>query len=190
MLPCMTPLRASDHRLSVDDWINAGFAILSDAGPNTLRIDRLCDRLGVTKGSFYWHFADMSAYHTALVDAWASLRDQDRRRFEAIYDLDPRERLCVMMASLVSPRYWELERVMRVWALTDEAVEASVRASDRRVLRAVRQALLDYGFKPDDANLRALVMFTAGIGFLHSANAAQDAPPELRERFMDFMLRP
>ena len=59
MLPCMTPPRGAGRRLAVDDWIQAGFALLADGGPNALRIDRLCERLGVTKGSFYWHFTDL-----------------------------------------------------------------------------------------------------------------------------------
>jgi len=65
-----------------DDWIEAGFAALADGGPNALRIDALCDRLSVTKGSFYWHFTDMAAYRAALVEAWGSLHDRNRRPFE------------------------------------------------------------------------------------------------------------
>ena len=74
MLPSMTPPRGASRRLTVDDWIQAGFAILADGGPNALRVDRLCERLGVTKGSFYWHFVDLAAYRDALVDAWGSRR--------------------------------------------------------------------------------------------------------------------
>ncbi len=81
MLPCMTPPRGAGRRLSVDDWIQAGFALLADGGPNALRVDRLCERLGVTKGSFYWHFADLPAYRSALIAAWGNLQDQDRLRF-------------------------------------------------------------------------------------------------------------
>ena len=72
-----------------------------------------------------------------------------------------------MMASLVSRRQWMLERAMREWARFDDAVAASVKAADRRVLRAVRQAFADYGFSSDEADLRANATFAAGIGFLH-----------------------
>ena len=68
--------RQFGRRLSTDDWIQAGFALLAEGGPNALRLDRLCERLEVTKGSFYWHFADMRAYRAALVEAWGDLRDQ------------------------------------------------------------------------------------------------------------------
>src|ERR1700716_3730304 len=101
MLPSMTPPRGSGRRLSADDWIQAGFALLADGGPNALRIDRLCERLNVTKGSFYWHFTDMQGYRSALVEAWGSLHDQSRRAFEDMHDVDPRERLAVLVRTLV-----------------------------------------------------------------------------------------
>jgi AcrR family transcriptional regulator len=52
---------ATSSRLSVDDWIRGGFAILAEEGIKALKIERLCRRLGVTKGSFYWHFTDFAA---------------------------------------------------------------------------------------------------------------------------------
>jgi AcrR family transcriptional regulator len=190
MLPSMTPPRGAGRRLSVDDWIQAGFGILADGDPSALRIDRLCERLGVTKGSFYWHFADLAAYRDALVDAWASLQDQDRQRFENMPDVEPRQRLRTMMEAVVGPQQYALERAMRIWAMTDETVARSVRKSDRRVLRAVHQAFLDSGFEAEEAGVRSVAFFAAGMGLLHGSDPAIEAPPELRERFLDFMLRP
>jgi AcrR family transcriptional regulator len=178
------------NRLSVDDWLQAGYAILAAEGMKALKIDRLCDRLGVTKGSFYWHFDGMPSYRTALVQAWGELRDEDRRHIDEMGDIPPRERLSKMMASLVSPRHWTLERAMREWARSDESVAASVRAADRRLLRAVRQAFLDYGFDREDADLRADATFAAGIGFLHLSGASPDEGAAARgERFLELMLR-
>jgi AcrR family transcriptional regulator len=190
MLPHMTPPRGSGRRLSADDWIQAGFALLADSGPNALRIGTLCERLQVTKGSFYWHFTDMQAYCNALIDAWGRHEDENRRRFEDMDDVDPRERLSVMLQTVIAPQHWALERAMRVWALTDDAVLASVQRSDRRVLRAVRQAFVDYGLEPDDAALRSTVVFAVGVGFLHTTGSTLNAPPQLRQSFLDFMLRP
>lgn len=176
-------------RLGLDDWIQAGYAILAEDGRTALKIDRLCDRLGVTKGSFYWHFDGMPSYRAALVESWGELRDADRRLFDDMGSLAPRERLSQMMSSLVSPRHWTLERAMREWARSDEAVAESVRAADRRLLLAVRQAFLDYGFDVDEADLRANATFAAGIGFLHLSGPTPDPRHAARsERFLDLML--
>jgi len=177
------------NRLSTDDWVQAGFEILAEEGMKALKIDRLCARLGVTKGSFYWHFDGMPSYRAALVESWGLLRDEDRRTFDDLDGVAPRERLSQMMASLVSPRHWTLERAMREWARSDEAVAASVRSSDRRVLEAVRETFADFGFDAEEADLRANVVFAAGIGFLHLSGATPGAKEAVRrERFIDLML--
>ena len=188
MLRSMSPPRDPGRRLSADDWIQAGFAILAEGGPNALRLDRICEYLGVTKGSFYWHFTDLPAYRTAVIESWGSLQDQDRQRFENSADLETRERLRHMMDAVVRPEQWALERAMRVWALTDEAVAENVRKSDGRVLRAVFQAFTDAGFDAADAGVRSAVFFGAGMGVLHGVGPG-DAPVEMQDSFLDFVLR-
>lgn len=176
-------------RLSIDDWVQAGFVILAEDGIKALKIDRLCARLGVTKGSFYWHFDGMPSYRAALVESWGQLRDEDRRTFDDMDELTPADRLSQMMAALVSPRHWTLERAMREWARSDEAVATSVRSSDRRVVEAVRRTFLEYGFGAEEADLRANVVFAAGIGFLHLSGATPGAMDAVRrERFVELML--
>jgi AcrR family transcriptional regulator len=50
----MTKARTTvNSRLTMDDWIRTGYAIRAEEGIKALKIDRLCSRLGVTKGSFY-----------------------------------------------------------------------------------------------------------------------------------------
>jgi len=176
----------ANPRLSVDDWIQAGYTLLADDGLPALKIDTLCARLGVTKGSFYWHFSDLAAYRTALIQSWAEQRGEHRDD----PDVPPRRRLSQMVSALVSPRHWKLERTMREWARTDRTVAAAVDTADRRVQALVRQAFLDLGCEPDDAELRAATTFAAGIGFLHLAGAKpRPLTATQRERFLDFMTR-
>ncbi|BBY17023.1 TetR/AcrR family transcriptional regulator [Mycolicibacterium litorale] len=184
------PRSTGAGRLSVDDWIQNGYAIVAEAGLAALKVDRLCDRLGVTKGSFYWHFDDMRAYRAALVAEWGRMRDEDRRRLDEMADLPPRERLSQMMSELVSTRHWTMERAMREWARSDDAVAAGVRAADRALVAGVRRALLDGGFDEEDADLRANAIFAAGVGFIHLSGPTPSARQAARrERFLDLMLR-
>ncbi len=178
----------TNSRLTVDDWLQAGYATVADEGLNALKLDRLCSRLNVTKGSFYWHFADMAAYRQALIESWSQLKDDERREIEQLSDTEPRERLSQMMASLVRPRHWTLERAMREWARSDDKVAAALHAADRRLLKQVRQAFRDYGFDADEADLRANATFAAGIGLLHLSGPTPRK--QQREKFLDFLLRP
>lgn len=186
----------ADHRrgtpgtLTADDWLQAGYALLASDGIRALKIERLCEQVGATRGSFYWHFTDMKGYRTALVETWNVFLENDRRALAEIAHLPPRERLIKMMEALVSPQHWMLERAMREWARSDEVAAANVRAADHRVLVAVGKAFTDYGFDPEEARLRAEATFAAGIGMLHLVDStAHLATPDRHERFLDLMLR-
>lgn len=186
-----TRRKSGSGRLTVDDWLEAGYSILAEEGLIGLKLDQLCAHLGVTKGSFYWHFADMGAYRSALIEAWAQLRDGDRRDFDRMRDVPPRERLPRMMACLVRPRLWALEKAMRQWALSDETVAAAVRSADRRLLRSIRQVFSDYGFDDNEAALRATVSVAAGIGTLHLSGPTPTIETDKQvELFVDFILPP
>jgi AcrR family transcriptional regulator len=179
-----------NSRLSVDDWVQEGFRVLAEDGVKGLTLGRLCTRLGVTKGSFYWHFSGMKAYRDALIATWAAVRDEDRGYFDDLAGEPPRQRLSRMMTALVGPRHWMLERAMREWARSESGVAAAVRASDQRVVTAVRQAFLDEGFDADQADMRANATFAAGIGFLHlSGSRPSPRAAGRREEFLEVMLR-
>jgi AcrR family transcriptional regulator len=176
-------------RLTVEDWLQAGYTLLAEQGVRALKVESLCRQMGVTRGSFYWHFEDMSSYRAALVESWNTFLERDRQSLAQQSELPPRERLAAMMTTLVSPQHWMLERAMREWARTDPVAAANVREADRLTLRSVTKAFCDFGFSLDDAKLRAQLTFAAGIGLLHltgSAAQAQQAAPQ--ERLLELML--
>lgn len=72
-------------RLGREDWLRAARLVLLTGGPAAVRIEPLAEQLGVTKGSFYWHFADRGALLEALVREWeeeltVALRELPRTR--------------------------------------------------------------------------------------------------------------
>ncbi|HEX7111773.1 MAG TPA: helix-turn-helix domain-containing protein, partial [Mizugakiibacter sp.] len=48
-------------RLSADDWELGALDLIAEQGVNALAVEALARRLGVTKGSFYWHFRTREA---------------------------------------------------------------------------------------------------------------------------------
>ena len=182
--------RAVGTRLSVDDWIELGFTLLAEEGLSGIKVDRLCARMGVTKGSFYWHFTDLPAYMEALAERWGEVRDSARASFQELEKLEPAERLDQMMELLVDPRQWTLERAVREWARSEPRVAERLRESDRWVNSAVLKAFRDAGFSRADAEVRARGLFYAGVGFLHVAGE-RDLPRGQRDRklFLEILLR-
>jgi len=59
--PTRTPRRS---------WIAEGLRALAAGGPDAVRIEPLAKALGVTRGGFYWHFADRRALLEEILDWW------------------------------------------------------------------------------------------------------------------------
>jgi len=57
-------------RLSRDDWLDAAFAAVVEGGFDKARVLMIADTLGVTRGSFYWHFADHADLISSLLARW------------------------------------------------------------------------------------------------------------------------
>ena len=130
-------------------WLDAGLEALAEEGAAGLRIDRLTRRLGVTKGSFFHHFAGTAAYQSALLEhieatAAASI---DARESE-LETAGPSQLLGRMTAAVgdSTDGLWraDLEVALRAWSFTDPEVRAAQDRIDRRrlaLLEAVWQRL-------------------------------------------------
>ncbi|MCR5976160.1 TetR family transcriptional regulator [Gordonia jinghuaiqii] len=181
------PQRGS--RLSADDWMDAAVEILVADGIEGLKISRLSARLGVTKGSFYWHFTDIGAMKAALSDHVREVQSAAAARIEAFENLPPAERIEAMVALVSDPRRWGMEAAMRRWAETDASIADSVSELDDRTLHIANQALHELGFSDTEAHARATTLLYAGIGFVHAHGRLRQATSEDLRIFINILTR-
>ena len=59
--------------LSPEDWTRAATEVLVDQGIDHVRVDVLAGQLGVTRGSFYWHFRDREALLRSVLQTWRAI---------------------------------------------------------------------------------------------------------------------
>ena len=79
-------------RLSATDWAQAALDLVAEEGISAVAVEPLARRLGVTKGSFYWHFPSRDALLQAALERWESVEQEEVfGQLEVI--ADPRERL-------------------------------------------------------------------------------------------------
>ncbi len=62
-----------------ETWVRAAMQTLADAGLDGVKVETLARELGVTKGSFYWHFKDRRALLDAMLESWRDGRIEDIR---------------------------------------------------------------------------------------------------------------
>lgn len=149
-------------RLGADDFVSAAFDIMADDGIDGVKITRLCDRLGVTKGSFYWHFADIDAFHGEVARRWA---ESGARLPDEAEVGDSVTDMLTAMTLFAEPRNSRLARTMREWAQTDDRARDAIHAADEALYARVQAAFESLGFGPDDAAVRAKILIYAGHGF-------------------------
>uniref|UniRef100_UPI003D8EB764 TetR/AcrR family transcriptional regulator n=1 Tax=Gordonia sp. B7-2 TaxID=3420932 RepID=UPI003D8EB764 len=163
--------RLGAQRLSPDDWLSAGMRLLVDEGIDAVKISRLSSMLGVTKGSFYWHFADIAALKTALAQRCADSYSSILTHLDDLSARPPRERLIAMSKMIVEPRRRQAQAALGRWAEVDEIMAESVKHLEERVHAVVTDAMRELGFTDDQVHARASALHYAGIGYVHARRA-------------------
>ena len=121
-----------DDRLGPAEWVNAGLKALAKSGFSALKADTLANSLGVSRGSFYWHFADVSAFHAAILRRWREIALENIiAEIEGAAD----DRL----EALILPRICRPVRASSgpcgAWATADARARAAVEAVDAERIR-------------------------------------------------------
>lgn len=130
--------------LTRENWLALGLRLLGEEGADAIRIERLCQELSVSKGSFYHHFDNRQGYQEALLDHWQQRNTQDVIR--AVANLaDPRQRSDQLSAIVqtINPRP---ELALRNWATQAPSVAKRVAIVDHERI-AYLEALLNSQFQ-------------------------------------------
>jgi AcrR family transcriptional regulator len=171
------------------DWLEAGLAVVVDDGPNGLRIDRLCRRLGVSKGSFHHHFAGAGDFKRSLLAAYEDLvvkaLDQAIDQTEAA---TPQAVLAGLTAAITgTPGLYrpELEAAMRAWAFSDAEVRAVQERVDRQRLASLHRIWSKILDDPAEAHTASLLPYLVGIG---ASLVQPPTPPDQLRRVYELLL--
>lgn len=155
-------------RGSAELWLDAAYAVLVEAGVEQVKVRTLADRLGLSRTSFYWHFADREALLAGLVARWqgqntggllARAEAEAATVTEAILNVFD----CWIDAELFDSR---LEFAIRTWALNDPALEATLRAADTVRMAALAGLFGRFGYPADEADIRAHTVYLTQIGYI------------------------
>jgi AcrR family transcriptional regulator len=180
---------APRRRLGRDDWAAAALAAIRDGGIGAVVIETLAERLGATKGSFYWHFKDRDELIEAALERWERQATVDViERLRLIEDPDARLRRLFELA------FGEYPGGQTNVALLADAANPLVAPVLRRVtqrrLDFLTGAFTDLGLAPETARYHALVAYTAYVGYFElrrAAPAATPTGPQARE-YLDHLL--
>ena len=170
-------------QLSAKDWLDLGLKTLAKSGFTALKAEPLAKAMGVSRGSFYWHFADIGAYRAAILKHWREVAaEQVIANLEAAPDND--NPLALLLRQAFGGQL-SLEKAVRTWATLDPLAQSAVRAIDRRRLNYVEHLFRASGLSPDVARARAQILYWAFLGF---ALSEQPLPRAKQAAVLDELL--
>jgi AcrR family transcriptional regulator len=184
------PKRGRPPRRSREEWLAQALEVLAKSGNAKLRVETIAAALGVTTGSFYWHFAGRDAFLESLVRYWGEMFTDPV--IEHVRNLDEgRQRLGALMEIVLRNDYARYDVSIRAWAAQEPAIQPLVAEVDQRRLAFVRSLIAEIGFEGEELEMRT----RACIGYLSldptiraaSANGHRFA---LLERFEALITRP
>ncbi|HEX4838137.1 MAG TPA: TetR/AcrR family transcriptional regulator [Solirubrobacteraceae bacterium] len=150
-------------------WIDAALQALAEGGPDAVRVEALAASLGVSKGGFYWHFADRQALLEEMLDTWEkAVVDDVIARVES-QPADPRAKL-QQLFELASPSdvlaadLLAVELALRDWSRHDSDVAERLRRVDNRRMVYMRSLFGQFCVDENDVEARCMLVFSLFIG--------------------------
>ncbi len=153
--------------ISAQDWIDASRAVLIKRGISAVKVEPLAKQLGVTPGSFYWHFKNRDALYRALLKDW--LATNVRPFFEALDDAadEPRAQyLALAYVWVLDPQFdAPLDVAIREWGKTSKLAARTMRFVDHKRISLYQWVFEGFGHDGLSALVRARTMYFHQIGY-------------------------
>jgi AcrR family transcriptional regulator len=165
-------------RLTREEWLAQALPVIASKGNTKLRIHELVKHLGVTRGSFYWHFEDRDDFVRALVDyyhRWST--DQVIDEVERVGG-NAAQRLKTVMQFVAEKDLGRYEVAMTSWGVQEPFVTKSFEIAIRRRIEFARSLFVQLGFEGQKLETRTLA-FVGYMSMIHSG-----ADPEVRREHL------
>jgi len=153
------------NRLSATDWAAAALDLIAEEGVRAVAVEPLARRLGVTKGSFYWHFPSRDALLQAALERWEQVElDELFAQLEAIDD--PRQRMRELFRRVAHEARSHVIYSELLKALDHPVVQPVMQRVSKRRLDYLMLAFRQVGMPRSEAQNRAHLTYAAYVGFL------------------------
>ncbi len=149
-------------KLTVADWLEEGFSILSEFAQNKLRILYLCERLKVTRGSFYHHFNSIEHYITELMNSWEKsctlecIRHSNQAK-------SPEQRLELLLKRIMKANQ-SIEEAIRSWSFYHPIVKTHLKKVDEIRIAYLQGIFEEMGMGKELSEKRAQLDYALLVG--------------------------
>ncbi len=153
------------RKLTKQDWLKEGMRALGEKGIESIRVENLCERQNVTRGSFYWHFQDREDFLTSILSHW-----MERETYGIIHRVEklggnPYQKIENLFAEANSGKVdFSTELAIRLWARSDKEVAKLVEKVDEDRFVYMVDRFLEMGLSKNDATQRSFAVYSLIFG--------------------------
>ncbi len=148
--------RGVSDSLTREDWVSGAWEMLGESGLDGVRVEPLARRLGVTKGSFYWHFKGREELLDALLARWFAIWDDQMSR-DMEDATDPADRIWARCESVIGRVTRGPTVALRMLSHNDPDLAARIEVRDSQRLAFLMGELETIGFTRDQARVRGQI---------------------------------
>jgi AcrR family transcriptional regulator len=170
---------AKSKRLGREDWIRGALELLSTAGVEQVKIVPLATRLGVTSGSFYWHFANRGQLYDALLEYWEQEMTDKAIEQAKQFDGPPKDRILLLMEQVMATGMAKYDLAIWHWAQADTKVETLFQRTLEKRFAFAAWMFKQAGFSKVQAETRGRMMVVYMMG---ESTLIPDAPSKRKKR--------
>ena len=153
-------------RSTREDWLRLALQTLIRDGIDRVKVQIMARQLNVSRSSFYWYFKSPQDLYGQMLDHWLAkntgpILQRSLRPAGSIAEAILNVFECWVNEDLFDPH---LDVAVRLWARRAPEVLKVVASADQQRLDALTAMFIRHGFAPDDALVRARVLYFTQIG--------------------------
>lgn len=178
-----------NSNLSKEDWLTAALDVLNERGVDSVKVLPLSKALGVTRGSFYWHFKDREDLLQQMLAYWErELTDTVIQQAKKL-DASAEDKLRYVVANVLYQSMDRYDTAVRAWSLFDSSARNTLKRVERKRLRWLTELLSQTGLDQSVARIRGQFLF----GYLLTGIAVAGRPTRAEiasaiDQCMEFIL--
>ncbi|ASP22723.1 bacterial regulatory protein, tetR family [Antarctobacter heliothermus] len=160
------------------DWLGAARDLLISDGVQSVKVQTIGARLGVSRSSFYWYFQSRQDLLDQLLAEWERSNTGVMIRHANMPAPTITAAVNNFFRCVVDPDGFnhQLDFAVREWARRDPAVRSVIDRSDAARQQAIAGMFIRHGYDPAEADIRSRVLYYQQIGYyaLELAETVED----------------
>lgn len=151
-------------RASRDVWISAAIEVLHAQGAVSIQVMPLARHLGLTSGSFYWHFKNVQDLLDGVLDHWESHLTDNILKDAQAFNGPPKERILSLMLQVVREEAAVPDHAISAWAKNDAHASTVYSRTIQKRVEFAKWMFSEAGFSSEEAGARGGLLVTSLMG--------------------------